>query len=337
MGFTPMAFDRLWTNPDDFPTYETHETQVREDMQYLFNSIKNQFNRFVANELIAENIPFAPTAGQVEASNVQAAIEEVYQDLFDIEQGAVADGAITSAKLYQETGSEAVITTAIRNGAVTTAKLADDAVTADKLADGAISTDSFADGAVTHDKLSLLSVGTENLIMNCVTSDKLANEAVTTQRIKDLAVITAKLAASAVTTAKIADLNVTTGKLAELAVTTAKLDAGAVTSAKLGTSAVTTEKIAANAVTYAKTSGVQKQHTKTTVTLASGQTSWTVSATGVTASNDIFCSGSTADSTSYAQWSDNRIRCTAQADGSLTFTADTAPSSNVVVNVLIMD
>lgn len=39
-----LRYTKDWTNPSDFPTYEPNETQVRADMQYLFNEIKTWLN-----------------------------------------------------------------------------------------------------------------------------------------------------------------------------------------------------------------------------------------------------------------------------------------------------
>lgn len=39
-----LRFTKDWTNPSDFPTHEKNEEQVRADMQYLFNEIKNWLN-----------------------------------------------------------------------------------------------------------------------------------------------------------------------------------------------------------------------------------------------------------------------------------------------------
>lgn len=76
--------------------------------------------------------------------------------------------------------------------------------------------------------------------------------------------------------------------------------------------------------------GAQQQHGTLTVSLATNKKSWTVTATGVTASNTVFCAPAGA---SYAQWTDNRVRCTGQAANSLTFTADTNTSAAITVNV----
>lgn len=76
--------------------------------------------------------------------------------------------------------------------------------------------------------------------------------------------------------------------------------------------------------------------TTTTCTLTSAwwsSNSQTVSVTGVTASNTIIVSPAPADIGDYAEkW----VYCSAQGNGTLTFDCDTAPSGDIVVNVLIM-
>ena len=76
--------------------------------------------------------------------------------------------------------------------------------------------------------------------------------------------------------------------------------------------------------------------TTTTCTLTSAwwsSNSQTVSVTGVTASNTVIVSPAPADIGDYA---DCGVYCSAQGSGTLTFGCDTAPSGDIVVNVLIM-
>ena len=293
MSFSLMTFDKNWTNIADFPTHESQESKVRADMQYLFDSIKNQFNNFIQNEVFAGNIPYTPTGG-LESDNIQGAIDAIQDEITDISQGSVADGSISTIKLDQTPGSEAVTSSTIRDGAILTSKLGN----------GVILTSKLADGVVTDAKLGASSVTTAKILNGAVTTDKIADNAVTTAKINNASVTVDKLTTNAVSTVKIQD------------------------------SAVTTAKIANSAVTYAKTSGVQQQHSTTTASLSSGAKSWTVNVTGVTASNTVICTPAPA---SFAQWVDNRVRCTAQAAGKLTFTADTNTGAAITVNVLIMN
>ena len=76
--------------------------------------------------------------------------------------------------------------------------------------------------------------------------------------------------------------------------------------------------------------------TTTTCTLTSAgwsSNSQTVSVTGVTASNTVIVSPAPSDIEDYA---DCGVYCSAQGSGTLTFGCDTAPSGDIVVNVLIM-
>ena len=266
MSVTLMAFDKDWTNSADFPTHESQESKVRADMQYLFDSIKNQFNNFVSNELVSANIPYVSSGG-LQAENVQDAIDAIQVEIEGISQGSVADGSITTIKLDQTSGTEAVTTATIRNGAVTNLKLATDSVTTAKISNGSVTTD--------------------------------------------------KLGATSVTLAKMANNSVGTSQLVD--------------------GAVTTNKIGASAVTYAKTSGVQQKHTATSCNLSvlgSSVHTWTVSVPGVTASNSVVV---TPNPTYFADWVDNRVRCTGQANGTLYFACDTNPTRKITANVLILN
>ena len=345
MSLSQMTFDKVWTNPVDFPTHETQEVKVREDMQYLFDKIKNQFNNFITNEFTAENMSFAPIEG-ITASNVQDAIEYVFSVAQSYSIEAISDGAVTTPKL----APKAVTNAKIDDGAVDTLQLADGAVTADKVAEGALSGTSFSDNSIPAGKLAASSVGTNNLINNCVTSDKLANSAVITARLADLAVTTAKIADSAVSTLKIADSAITKDKIADLAVITGKINTGAVTSTKLAADSVSTEKIIDGNVTRDKLAtavkteieGKQLQHKTLSLTLEAGQTSWTKTGlTVIKANNTIEVAPDSADSTNgdtyWEQWCNCGIRCNGQSAGQLTFKARSATSANVKVNVLILD
>lgn len=62
----------------------------------------------------------------------------------------------------------------------------------------------------------------------------------------------------------------------------------------------------------------------------------TVNATGVTADDDGCVVIVSPDPASYDDYTESGIRCTAQGAGTLTFTAQSAPTSNVTVNVVIV-
>ena len=202
------------------------------------NLVKIKLNALV-DELLGGN-----AAGQIgidtvtglEAENVQAALEEIMQNLQGITQGAVADGSVTAAKLAA--------------GAVTEAKLASSAVTADKLAGGAVTTPKLGDLAVTTAKIALLAVTTALLADGAVTTDKLGNLAVTTAKIANAAVDNTKLALGAVTAVKLSEGAVTESRLADRAVTHDKIGLEAVRNDNIRNEAVTANKIADNNVLF---------------------------------------------------------------------------------------
>lgn len=187
MGLSLMTFDKNWTNPVDFPTYEPDEEQVRADMQYLFDKIKNHYNNvFVANEFRAENMSFTPTPGAIEATNVQDAIEAVHNEVAGLvlDELVLPNGSVTSEKLCQTVGEEAVITEAIQDEAVTTEKIADGAVTADKLDPNFVfDASNIADRSIAGTQLMLSAVGTNELKDNAVTRNKILNGEIIREKI----------------------------------------------------------------------------------------------------------------------------------------------------------
>ena len=76
---------------------------------------------------------------------------------------------------------------------------------------------------------------------------------------------------------------------------------------------------------------------KTVITLASNKwsnESQTINVEGVTVNNLIFVSPTT---NSYTIYNDCEIICTEQGEGMLTFVCNETPSSNVDVNIIIID
>lgn len=83
--------------------------------------------------------------------------QELYDKAQDISLTAVGEipaNSIGENKLNQTSGTEAVVTTAIRDEAVTTAKIANSAVTSAKLGTSAVETAKINDGAVTNVKIA---------------------------------------------------------------------------------------------------------------------------------------------------------------------------------------
>lgn len=139
MAVSDLAFSKVWTNPDDFPTYEGSEVKVREDMQCLYDEIKQFLNGSLIpalNALIEGG--YAPGA---------------------VDTAAIQDGAVTLAKM----ASDSVGSSQIVAGSVTSSKLADLAVTTAKLALLSVGTAQLADLAVTALKLADGSVSNAKL------------------------------------------------------------------------------------------------------------------------------------------------------------------------------
>ena len=61
MALSTFSYSKSWRSAQDFPSYEENEERVRDDMQCLFDEVRDALNRLVG-ELKAENLPFAPTA-----------------------------------------------------------------------------------------------------------------------------------------------------------------------------------------------------------------------------------------------------------------------------------
>jgi len=132
MALQKMNFTKVWTNPADFPTYESQETKVRADMQLLFDELRDAHNALI-DALKASEIPFTETAAIAE-TNVQAAIENVQRQIAEAISGAIPDDSLTGDKMVE--------------GAVDTRELADDAVTGDKIADNSVDHSQLKDNAV---------------------------------------------------------------------------------------------------------------------------------------------------------------------------------------------
>lgn len=103
MAFETFEFTKNWENPEDFPTYEPDEAQVRADLQRLHNESRDAINRLAAalnDPGAAAQLPFAPGEG-LTAQTVRDAILEVYAAVQDAAQGLLVDGTVTRQKLAQ--------------------------------------------------------------------------------------------------------------------------------------------------------------------------------------------------------------------------------------------
>ena len=93
--------------------------------------------------------PGDPDEGFITASDAQAAIDDIYDDMSA--PAVIADGSVTSGKI----AADAVGSAQIATGAVGSGELATDAVTSDKIADGAVSNAHVAsDAAIAASKIA---------------------------------------------------------------------------------------------------------------------------------------------------------------------------------------
>lgn len=210
MEIPKLKFTKLWTNHDDFPTVETREEVVRSDMQLLFNEIRDYINTTLSGVVStigdtltalqgkagAGRIGFTRTAA-IDRDNVQDAIERVQEQLVNVSQGGIADGAVTSEKVAAGAIGTAAIADAavtydkIKDKAVGSAKMADNAVSAKKIASDAVQERHILDGSVTQSKLAAESVSSAKLAPNAVTDEKIARGAVTAEKVAYKAMRTA--------------------------------------------------------------------------------------------------------------------------------------------------
>lgn len=92
-----LTYTKTWRSAEDFPTYENREDQVRDDMQLLFDEMRDAFNNFL-DHLAAVDLPFTTTAA-IAASTVQGAIETVQSQIEEIVIGDLPDDSVTTPKL----------------------------------------------------------------------------------------------------------------------------------------------------------------------------------------------------------------------------------------------
>lgn len=133
MSFTPFALTKSWESAEDFPTYEAEESQVRADMQCLFDELAAGIVKLIeelekyntgAGKAGANSIGIDAISG-VSATNVQSALAVLRTQIVAATLGTIPDNSIETAK-YKD---KSVATGKIADSAVTHAKLAADAVT----------------------------------------------------------------------------------------------------------------------------------------------------------------------------------------------------------------
>jgi hypothetical protein len=142
-------------------TYTTHYTITGKEVTFTAGNepasgttIRIQRDTTIADRIVNFTNSSILTAADLNKNTDQLLflIQEVKDDVDGVALTSVdnvADGAITAEKLKQTTGSEAVVTNAIRDDAVKTAKIENSAVTTAKIADDAVTNDKMSAGAPT--------------------------------------------------------------------------------------------------------------------------------------------------------------------------------------------
>lgn len=191
-------------------------------------------------------------------------------------------------------------------------------------------------GSATTGTIPDESLTTAKYAPRSVTGPKVAEGTLLTKHYADGSVTGPKIANNTMETAKYKDRSVTGPKIALSAIIEEHLGNKAVTEPKLGDNAVGTRSLVNGSVTPEKTTGLQAAHKSVSVAVPalSANTPTEVSVTGVTADCAVLVSAAAA---SWAVWRDCGVRCTGQAAGKLTFTAETATGQATTANVLILD
>lgn len=148
MSLSKLTYTKDWRNPDDFPTYSSDETQIRADMQLLFDEACSALNKLI-DDLDASEIPFAPTP-EIQAADVRQALIAIQNQIAQIALGNLPDNSISSQKIKPG----AVTEEKMADLSVTTRALADKSISEPKLGDVSVSTRAIQDGAVTRDKMA---------------------------------------------------------------------------------------------------------------------------------------------------------------------------------------
>lgn len=185
MAFTEMAddLDIIAKYPDE-PYEEEGFTSTAFKASFdkgakLCKEAHNALVRALNAVTSAASLGFRRTAN-IPADNVQAAIENVQEQLAGVSQGAIPNGSITGEKMQDA----AVTTEKLEDGAVTGGKIAENTIAGENIVDGGIGTTQIGDEAVTTGKLDDLAVSTAKIGNLAVTAEKLATDSVTSDKIK---------------------------------------------------------------------------------------------------------------------------------------------------------
>ena len=285
-----------------------------DELKYLFDKAGMDLKDFINNVSLPE-IFYA----------VDAAARGVTQE--GLSGSVLNDNSVTDSKLSKTEGSEAVTTLTIRNQAVTLQKLSTQVQNllsnlqtglqnATRMLDQKANSSSLAKVATSgnySDLNELPIIPTVDAVLSSTSENPVQNKAV-------YAALADKAEASSLsdvaTSGSYNDLN----DKPTIPVVDSSLDTSSSNAIQ-------------NSVVAAAINTKQNKAIATTATLASGNTAWTVTVNGVTANNIVLVAPNAAG---YAQWVDHRVRCSSQNTNTLGFTADTATTASITVNVVIL-
>ena len=79
MAFSRLSYGKVWTSSKDFPSYEGSEAQVRADMQYHPDAVKQYINNVLLPEL--ESGEGAGLIGDKRKGTIALTLEDIYKVL----------------------------------------------------------------------------------------------------------------------------------------------------------------------------------------------------------------------------------------------------------------
>lgn len=99
MALIKLEYGKVWTNDADFPTYQTDETQVRADLQYHPDAVKNYINDKLLKALEAKGA--AAELGAVadgQRTSIQIILDRYANELAQLKEDieTVATGGVPS-------------------------------------------------------------------------------------------------------------------------------------------------------------------------------------------------------------------------------------------------
>ena len=99
MAFKELTYGKVWTSAEDFPTYQNDEQQVRADMQYHPDAVKDYINNQLLKELSEKGaaanlgalLDGAAASVQGVLDNHMAALSQLRSDMESLAGGGTPD------------------------------------------------------------------------------------------------------------------------------------------------------------------------------------------------------------------------------------------------------